>query len=489
MNIEKTVKNYSGKCSIDAMSKDDLYALHGSAVEVLRRTGMIIKDKEAVEIYADNGADVSKKNGDHLVKLPFSMVEKAIQDAPSQIYLQGRKNGSSFSLRFGGEPRFAPFMNSIKIVDPATRKIRPVTKEDSIVATKILEHCDCVDLLRNPITPVEVPAATMPLHVAHSIFPYTTKPIQTIAFTQKEIRQLKELEAIVAKDLGEDPKPFIIRTGSGSPLFMGKERCQPMIGSAREGQILGLGGMTMGGSTAPIDVAGNTVQSIAEYLAQITLVQLVRPGHPVFITSYISLMDLKAAVGLMAAPENALGAIAIPKIFELYKIPCSCTFCSDSKWIDFQCGFEKAMMVMAGIMGGNSLMFGIGGLESGLLWDNSQALLDNEMLRNLKFLFQGLEVTDETMSVDIIDEIGPMGNYFLAPSTLQKMRSTSSYEIMDRKARKDGYHTSPLQTIEIANEKVNAMIEELKDFSIVSEKCMRELDEFMAEAEKEALIQ
>ena len=88
-------------------------------------------------------------------------------------------------------------------------------------------------------------------------------------------------------------------------------------------------------------------------------------------------------------------------------------------------------------MAGASLLVGIGGLETGLTFDFGQAVLDDEIVRMIKHLRQGIAVNAETLSVDLINEIGPFGEFLSHDSTLSKMKSLSQTHLFDRNNRED----------------------------------------------------
>jgi trimethylamine--corrinoid protein Co-methyltransferase len=95
------------------------------------------------------------------------------------------------------------------------------------------------------------------------------------------------------------------------------------------------------------------------------------------------------------------------------------------------------MTCILAAMAGASLLIGIGGLETGLTFDFGQAVLDDEIVRMIKYLKQGIEVKAETLSVDLIHEIGHSGNYLSHDTTLLKMKSMSQTHLFDRSNRED----------------------------------------------------
>jgi trimethylamine--corrinoid protein Co-methyltransferase len=81
------------------------------------------------------------------------------------------------------------------------------------------------------------------------------------------------------------------------------------------------------------------------------------------------------------------------------------------------------------------MMYGLGMLESGITFDYGQLILDCEFARMIKHTVYGIPVSDETLALDVIKEIGPGGHFLMHKHTLGGMRSQSKPEIIDRKSR------------------------------------------------------
>ena len=216
--------------------------------------------------------------------------------------------------------------------------------------------------------------------------------------------------------------------------------------------------MVMAGGTAPVTLAGALVQTNAEILAGIVLTQLVNPGTPVIYASYSTAMDLRLGTSPLGSPEAALIGTTMAGLCQYYQIPSLVPgIASDSKQHGAQAAFEKTLTGMAAAMAGASLQVGIGGLETGLTFDFGQAVLDSEIVQLIKHYRQGFQVTPETLSADLIHEVGPFGQYLSHNSTLAHMRSGSQPEFFDRNLREDwqssgkpnSYEKAPSRAIEI----------------------------------------
>ena len=105
------------------------------------------------------------------------------------------------------------------------------------------------------------------------------------------------------------------------------------------------------------------------------------------------------------------------------------------------------------------MIYGLGMLESGITFDYAQLLLDCEFARMIKHTVQGIPVNDDTLAVDVIDEIGPFGDFLSHPHTFDGMRSQSRPEIIDRRGRGMWEGDGATDSYTRALEKAKAIIE------------------------------
>ena len=188
--------------------------------------------------------------------------------------------------------------------------------------------------------------------------------------------------------------------------------------ASRAGFSTNIASMVMAGGTGPVNLAGVLVQTNAEILAGIVLSQLARKGTPVIYNSYGTALDLRIGTSPLGSPETALIGASVAGLCRYYQMPCLVPgISSDSKQHGDQAAFEKTMTGVAAAMAGVSLLVGIGGIETGLTFDFGQAVLDDEIVGMINHLKQGIEVNAETLSVDLIHEIGHTGNYLSHDTT------------------------------------------------------------------------
>ena len=104
---------------------------------------------------------------------------------------------------------------------------------------------------------------------------------------------------------------------------------------------------------------------------------------------------------------------------------------------DAQSGHEKTITSLLPALAGANLIYGLGMLESGVTIDYAQLVMDAEFARMVKYCVPGLPVTDETLSVDVIAEVGPFSDFLSHDDTYKGMRGQSQSKFIDRKVREE----------------------------------------------------
>jgi len=87
-------------------------------------------------------------------------------------------------------------------------------------------------------------------------------------------------------------------------------------------------------------------------------------------------------------------------------------------------------------LAGANMIFGMGMLESGLTWSHEQFLIDCDIVKMVKHAVQGIDVTDDTMAVDIIKQAHEIKDFLRQEHTLRYMKSQSRPKLIDRNTRR-----------------------------------------------------
>jgi len=86
-------------------------------------------------------------------------------------------------------------------------------------------------------------------------------------------------------------------------------------------------------------------------------------------------------------------------------------------------------------LAGANLIYGMGMLESGVTWCHEQLVIDNDIVTMIKCAIQGIDVTDDTMAVDLVKRAHEIKDFLHQKHTIQFMRKQSKPKLIDRATR------------------------------------------------------
>ena len=86
-------------------------------------------------------------------------------------------------------------------------------------------------------------------------------------------------------------------------------------------------------------------------------------------------------------------------------------------------------------LAGANLIYGMGMLESGQTWSHEQLMIDNDIVKMIQRAIQGIDVTDDTMAVDLVKRAHEIKDFLHQKHTIQFMRRQSRSKLIDRQTR------------------------------------------------------
>ncbi len=107
----------------------------------------------------------------------------------------------------------------------------------------------------------------------------------------------------------------------------------------------------------------------------------------------------------------------------------------DSKVPDAQAAHEFTLTALLPALAGANMIYGVGMLDSGMTWDYAQAVMQNEMVRMIVKTVEGIPLSDELMALDVIESVGPGGEYITHEHTYKNMKQQSQVDLFDRNTR------------------------------------------------------
>ena len=209
-----------------------------------------------------------------------------------------------------------------------------------------------------------------------------------------------------------------------SPLRYDERMLGAMFEYVRAGQPVLLTPFLLMGAMSPVSVQATLTQQVAEALAGIALVQLIRPGAPVIFGSFLSNNDMQSGAPAFGTPESAVGLLCTGQIARHYGLPFrSGGGLTASTTCDAQAAYEALMTMLPTFLAGtNWVMHSAGWLESGLASCYEKFIVDIEILRMMHEEFKPFEITEESLAWDAHQEVGHGGHFFGAAHTLEHFR-------------------------------------------------------------------
>lgn len=304
----------------DLISQNGLKEIHQSTLEILAETGVFVEDDRALECFEAGGAGVNWNT--RIVKIPSSVVEDAIQWAPSKVVLYGRDVRHDIILE-GSKVHFTNFSEGVMINDPYTGENRPPVKQDLVDSARVIDFLEEIDFCEKALGAHDVNQACVAVHNAEAYLTNTTKhcafgPVNSTYL--KKIIRMGEVISGGAKAFQKRPL-LSFTTCPVSPLKLITDCCEIIMESAKNNVVCNILSMAMAGGTAPATLAGTLVTHNAEILSAITLAQLTRRGAPVIYGSSTTAMDLKLAAAAVGTPECALISGAVARLARYYALP------------------------------------------------------------------------------------------------------------------------------------------------------------------------
>jgi trimethylamine--corrinoid protein Co-methyltransferase len=170
----------------------------------------------------------------------------------------------------------------------------------------------------------------------------------------------------------------------------------------------------LAGAMSPVTVAGTAAQTLAEALAGMAFVQLVRPGAPVILGSFASSISMQSGAPTFGTPEPALVLYVMAALARRLGVPFRSggNLCA-AKTADAQAAYESAATFIPTILAGtNFVLHAAGWLEGGLSVGYEKFILDLDQCGMAGVFVGGVDLSENGQALDAIRENGP-GTHFL----------------------------------------------------------------------------
>src|SRR5512136_1253615 len=274
----------------------------------------------------------------------------------------------------------------------------------------------------------DAPSEGLEARQYYSILENTVKPPIMTSFSGLDtLERLHEMACLVAGgEAAFRARPNYILYGQFvSPLQHDRNAIERLIFCADHEVPLIYIPTIIPGASGPITLAGSLALAAAECLAGLVMHQIQRPGSPFIFGACVSPMDMRTMLFPYGSPDWRLNDLAMAEMARSYGLPVFGTGgTTDSKLLDAQAGMEFSNSLLIAAMAGTNLIHDVGYLDTGLTGSLESLVLGAEQIRWVKKFVAGLDVSDETLALDVIRAVGPARHFLAQEHTRRHLRKT-----------------------------------------------------------------
>ena len=388
-----------------------------------RRSELIFRgDPGAVQLLREGGADVDGER----VRFPRGMCRSIVQASAPREFIQYARNHAN-DVRIGGTATvFAPNYGSPFVRDLDNGR-RYGTIEDFRNLVKLTYASPHLHHSGGTVCePVDVPVNKRHLDMVYAHMRYSDKAFMGSVTAPERARDTVEMARILfGADYLEDHPVILSLVNANSPLVWDAT----MLGAARAyaeaNQAVLVTPFILAGAMAPVTAAGVCAQTLAEALAGMTFVQLVRPGAPVVLGSFASSMSMQSGAPTFGTPEPALVLYVMAALARRLGVPFRSggSLCA-SKIADAQAAYESAATLQPTVLAGvNFVLHAAGWLEGGLTVGYEKFILDADQCGMMQVLAAGVDLSENGQALDAILTNEPGTHYLGTAHTLANFES------------------------------------------------------------------
>ena len=421
-------------------SESQCQQIHLAALEILRRTGIRVHEDEALALLAEAGADIQDGT---LVRIPASLAEWALRQAPSRIGLCARGSNRVVVPLEGKNTNFGPGSDCPNFLDPRTEKIRLFTSADMIDCVHVVDALPQLGFVMSMGITSDLMHADQgnvyqqqfALMLEHS-----TKPIVFVCDDRADCQAIAAMASAAAggaNALRLNPT-LLLYSEPTTPLQQTRTATEKLLFMAEQQLPVVHSPAPMMGGTAPMTLAGGLALGNAEVLSSLVIHQLKKPGAPFVFGMGLHHMDMRTSISVYGAPEFQLARVGVAAMGQYYGLPTwGYSGHSDSIAMDEQASADTVFSVMVALLTGTNLCHDIGYLEAGLTTSPELIVFTDEIIEMLRHFLAGAALDAESLALEVIDRVGPGGTYLTEDHTLAHFRDCWQPTLFDRRRLTD----------------------------------------------------
>ena len=410
------------------MGGSECERIHVATLEVLERIGVETLDKKARDILVKGGAQAEGTR----VRIPEYMVRRALDTAPKRMTLYDRK-GRVAIRAWGHNSYFGNGSDCLYVLDHRTGKRRQAVLQDVVEAATVLDALAEVDFVMSAFLPADIPEHVYTHYQMQAMLTNTTKPLVFVTPDFEScVANIEMLEIVAGGEKAFRERPFAVcYINVTSGLVANDDSLHKCMYFAEKGLPQLYIPLNAAGVNSPATTAGCMTTMNAGILLGVVLSQLVRPGSPIAVPGWNGgPYNLQTMVGNYCLPDEQGVAASMGKFYDLPVFGLGGS--TDSKALDQQAGAECALGLMLPLLNGANIVHDIGFMDSGLQGSLPLMTIADDLLGWIRAATRGVPVTEETLALEVVEELGPEGDYLSHDHTFKHFRDPYYSKLADR---------------------------------------------------------
>jgi trimethylamine---corrinoid protein Co-methyltransferase len=419
------------------LNREQCETIHHASLEILRRTGVRVHHREALDLLRQTEAIITDEN---LVRFPPGLVEWALRQAPSRVALCRRGSNQVMAPVEGMQVNFGTGSDCLRILDPRTGEHRPFTTQDVADCVRLVDALPELTFCMSMGIPADLGRINVYRHQYATMLEHTVKPAVFVCDDRADCEAIVAMAAEAAggrEALRLNPT-LMLYSEPSTPLEHSETATGKLLYMAEQGLPVTHSPAPMMGGTAPVTMAGGLALGNAEVLSGLVMHQLKRAGAPFVYGQGLHHIDMKTMISVYGAPEFQLARVLVMEMGRYYGLPTwGYAGHSDSCVMDEQAAIDSAFSVLIALLNGTNLAHDVGYLEGGLTTSPEMIVLTAENIAMMRHMTQGLVLDAEALALEVIHTVGPGGDFLAEEHTANHFREYWQPHLFSRERMDD----------------------------------------------------
>ena len=418
--IERKIPHFN------VLSDEGLELIENNAEILLEEIGIEFNDfPQALALFKEAGADVDGER----VRFPRGLCRSIVQATAPSEYIQHARNPERNVIIGGDRTVLVPAYGSPFVRD-LDKGRRYATIEDFQNFVKLAYMSPGLHHSGGTVCePVDVPVNKRHFDMIYSHIKYSDKPFMGSVTAPERAEDTVNMAKIVFGDEFVQQNTVLTSLiNANSPLTFDATMLGAATVYAENNQATMISPFLIAGAMSPVSIAGTVTQILAEALAGMAYVQLVRPGAPVIFGTFAAAVSMQSGAPTFGTPEPSLVVYAAAALARRLGVPFrSGGGLCGSKIPDAQAAYESAnTLTTSALAGVNFMLHTAGWLEGGLAMGYEKFVMDADQASMLAVLLAGIDLSENGQAMDAFREVGP-GSHFLGSMHTQANFETAFY--------------------------------------------------------------